>query len=107
MLAIGERLNKGNLDDPHIQWEIGTLYYQNNDIRSLEWLIKSANQGYSDAQNHLGYMFLHGEYVTKDLKMAYEFIEKSAKQGNMRAQCTLGYMYLNGLGIVKDVEKAF
>ena len=67
---------------------------------------KRAEQGDADAQFNLGWMYLNGEGITKDLKQAFYWYKKSAEQGYAKAQNNLGLMYINGEGTLKDLKQA-
>ena len=85
----------------------GKEYFDKKDYQnSLEWFQKAADQGYSNAQNFLGYMYENGYGVTQDYTKAVELYQKAADQGLIIAQCNLGLMYANGYGVTQDYDKA-
>jgi hypothetical protein len=57
-------------------------------------------------QYNLGYMFQHGEGITKDSRQAAYWFEKSATQGYVIAQNSLAQMYSGGDGIVQSYTQA-
>lgn len=67
----------------------------------LAWLLFSASQGYSYAQNGIGNIY----YNDETYKYALKWYELSAKQGNPFALSTLGSMYYGGEGVSKDRSK--
>ena len=65
-----------------------------------------AEQGDTDAQHNLGWMYGNGKGVLKDYKQAVKWYQKAADQGLARAQSRLGGMYANGEGVLKDDKQA-
>lgn len=49
-----------------------------------------AEQGDAEAQFRLGYAYLHGEGVERDVSIAVPWLRKAAEQGHPHAQSTLG-----------------
>jgi len=86
------------------------MYFQfvdkNIDL-SVKYMQLSADQGYSCAQNKLGYCFDSGEGVEKDIGKAVEYYQLSAEQGYSRAQNNLGLCFEQGEGVDRDLTKAF
>lgn len=66
-----------------------------------------AEQGNTDAQYMLGFMYRRGEGVTQDYEVAIEWFRLAAEQGNASAQSNLGAMYDQGLGVTQDLNAAF
>ena len=64
-----------------------------NSAEALQWLEKSAVQGYSAAQFRLGQMHESGTGVSKNPAEAVKWYLKSAKQGSALAQYSLGQLY--------------
>ena len=67
---------------------------------------KLAEQGNSNSQYNLGYMYYNGEGIPQDYKKARYWFTKSAEQGNPDAQHKIGYMYHLGKGVSQDYKKA-
>jgi TPR repeat protein len=65
-----------------------------------------AEQGDTDAQHNLGWMYGNGKGVLKDYKQAVKWYQKAADQGGADAQHNLGVMYAYGKGVLKDLSKA-
>ncbi len=57
---------------------------------------QAANQGDTQAQYNLGFMYYEGEGVPQDYAKAVEWYQKAANQGNTQAQYNLGFMYYKG-----------
>ena len=65
-----------------------------------------AEQGDTDAQHNLGWMYGNGKGVLKDDKQAVKWYQKAADQGNASAQYNLGFMYADSTVVLKDLSKA-
>ena len=88
--------------------EVGIQAFKNRDYKTaFKKLKQPAEQGNSDAQVYLGYMFLGGYEVQKDTKKAVSFFRKAAEVGNDIGQVELGYQYLVGIGVKKDPKQAY
>lgn len=59
---------------------------------SLELYRKAAEQGSPDAQYKLGLLYLFGQHVTEDRKVALEWIRKAAERFDPLAQCHLSLL---------------
>ncbi|WP_016597066.1 tetratricopeptide repeat protein, partial [Yersinia pestis] len=57
-------------------------------------------------QVEIGYLYLVGEGVEKNLPEAYQWHIKAAEQGNVHAHYNLGWIYQNGDGTEKNLDKA-
>ena len=62
-----------------------------------------AEQGNSDAQFSLGYMYDNGHGVLEDDVEAVRWYRLAAEQGKVYAQFNIGVMYATGKGVLKDV----
>ena len=74
--------------------------------QAAQWYRKAAEQGHTEAQTDLGYMYERGYGVTKNLKTAVEWYARGAQSGSSVGQCNLGYMYEKGRGVPKSHETA-
>ncbi|MBR0202831.1 MAG: toll/interleukin-1 receptor domain-containing protein [Synergistaceae bacterium] len=89
------------------QHNLGVMYQEKQDYsKAMEWYQKAAAQGNANAQNNIGYMYLHGLGVKQDYVKAMEWYQKSAAQNHAAAQINIGYMYRHGLGVKQDYAKA-
>lgn len=68
-------------------YNLGVLYHNGkkgvldpNYQRAFELYQQSAEENYAPAQYNLGYMYLNGQYVKKDVKMGMKYIKMSADQ---------------------------
>jgi TPR repeat protein len=88
-------------------YQIGYEYYgAQNYEKAFNLFKQSAEQGYSDAQVHLGSMYEYGKGVLKDQKQAAVWYRKAAEQGHPDAQVHLGFMYEYGYGVLKYLKQA-
>ena len=67
----------------------------------------AAEQGDSEAQFALGFMYETGEGVPEDDVKAAQWYEKAAQQGEPNAQNNLGLLYAFGKGVRKDLVQAY
>jgi len=87
-----EWLTKG-LDSAHVsdrsnamKW-IGTLYQIEGDTRkSVKWWQQAAELGEDGAYVYLGYAYLQGNGISRDLELAKKWLTKAAEQGDEWAQ---------------------
>jgi hypothetical protein len=82
------------------------LYESENYQEAFKYFIEVAQQGYPNAQNYLGYMYLNGQGVDQDNSKALEWYEKAATLGHAPSQYSLGYMYHQGVGVATDLVRA-
>jgi hypothetical protein len=90
------------------QFALFKSYAQKNRTIAIEWLTKSAANGYAAAQNQLGCFYLDGVWgFQKNAKTAEEWLSKASEQKDARAQYNLYLLYHNGGdGVAKDEVKA-
>jgi len=93
------------------QYDISLLYSKNkgfldNDIESIKWLRKSAENDNVYAQYELGKKYFFGESVIQNNINAAYWIEKASVGGLPKAQLLLGAFYHNGYGVNVDKNKA-
>ena len=66
---------------------------------TVKWFRKAAEQGYANAQFHLGHMYELGWGVDRNDSTTVEWYRKAAEEGHADAQYRLGQMYENGWGV--------
>jgi TPR repeat protein len=96
--AYEDLLIKAHEGDSRAQYLIGCFYYfgrkvESNHAIACQWFIKSANQNLVDAQTILGYQYMYGDGVLKDIDKAIQFLEKAQGQGSAYACFLLGKIY--------------
>lgn len=64
-----------------------------------------AEQGYPLAECQVGYFYLDGIGVEKDLGKALYWTERAAIHGDRDGQFNMAYLYEHGLGVDVDIEK--
>ncbi|KAG0373882.1 hypothetical protein BGX24_011118 [Mortierella sp. AD032] len=84
----------------------------NQDLRqdyraAMDWCLKAAEQGVSEAQFRIGELYNSGCGVTQDRRRALEWYLKAAEQGHSEAMCGIGCLYRKGEGgVSQDFRKA-
>jgi uncharacterized protein len=79
------------------QFYLGTLFRSEHQYQAaVEWLEKSASQGYPPALYRLGRMYDTGEGVPADYERAYSYFERAAKMGHLLAQREVAVKMLKG-----------
>lgn len=74
--------------------------------KAVEYLTKSAKQGYTVAKYMLGKLYLRGEDVPKQMLHALHWLESAVKDDNPYAEYLLGKTFLKGEDIERDTERA-
>ena len=74
--------------------------------KAVEYLTKSAKQGYTVAKYMLGKLYLRGEDVPKQMLHALHWLESAVKDDNQYAAYLLGKTFLKGEDIERDTERA-
>ena len=74
--------------------------------KCFEGHLELAEKGYPLAECQVGYFYLEGLGVEKDLSKALYWTERAAEHGDRDGQYNLAWFYDEGIGTEKDVEKA-
>lgn len=74
--------------------------------KAVEYLTRSAKQGYTVAKYMLGKLYLRGEDVPKQMLHALHWLESAVKDDNPYAEYLLGKTFLKGVDIERDTERA-
>ena len=91
---------------------VGSLFLRGDGVvkdyfEALKWFkIALDNDGNPFAAAQLGYMYMNGFGVSKNLEEAYKLNFQAANKGNPQAQANLGLQYKLGNGVTKDLEQA-
>lgn len=72
-------------------------------VRSLSLLKESAEKGFGEAQNYLGYLYRRGERMPLDPDSAIYWFRKGAESGNYKALNNIAYLLL----FPSDTERKF
>ncbi len=73
--------------------------------KAFSLYMKCAMRGYAPAQNALGFLYLSGEGVAKDEKLAFKWFRSAADQHYPAALLNISYMYIDGIGTDIDIQK--
>ena len=107
-----ERLKRlADAGDPFAQFSYGTLFdpvFKLTDFpdinTALEWYLKAANQGHTNAQLAYGWRYFYGEAGLKvDYDKGFPWLLKAAQQGALLAQRAVGEAYRDGHGTTADL----
>ena len=107
-----ERLKRlADAGDPFAQFSYGTLFdpvFKLTDFpdinTALEWYLKAANQGHTNAQMAYGWRYFYGEAGLKvDYDKGFPWLLKAAQQGALTAQRAVGEAYRDGHGTTADL----
>ena len=74
--------------------------------KAIEYLTRSAKQGYTVAKYMLGKLYLRGEDVPKQMLLALHWLESAVQDDNQYAEYLLGKTFLKGEDIERDTERA-
>ena len=89
------------------QYYVGTNIFNQNYKEAVKLYKKAGDQLDQTGHCYLGYCYLYGRGIPKDLEQAYICFSNSAYKGNPNAMYKLGDMYLNGLFVKKNQDTAF
>jgi len=92
------------------QFNLGVLYSRGEGTKlskrkSIEWYIRSAEQGYAPAQFNLGAAYLEGGHKSPDTQKTASWWKMAAEQGFVQAQFNIASLYCRGIGVSRDVER--
>ena len=96
-------------DSHNAQYALGKLYLEEklyDPQKAIYRLTQSAMHENSYAQLKLARLYLDGNLVPKDAKLALELFERSGIQNNSYSQYALGKLYFYGTEIPRNSEKA-
>ncbi|KAI4865314.1 HCP-like protein [Hypoxylon rubiginosum] len=85
---------------------VTTMYWRAKDGRAVDQPKPQLEKYASKAAGYIGRMWLRGEGVRQDFKLARGWFERGIKHGDAQSQWGLGIMNLHGLGMPKNVSKA-
>ncbi|WP_374124989.1 tetratricopeptide repeat protein [Leptotrichia hongkongensis] len=81
-----------------------------NQEKAFEWLIKSADQDFTSAQNVIGYLYSEGSKdinIEVDYEKAFEWYMKTAKKEDSIGEYSIGIFYLEGFGVEQNFKEAY
>ena len=72
---------------------------------TMQSLAETSDHGY--AQYYMAMMYLKGQGVDQNYKIASEWFRRASEKNIAQAQYKLGDLYFNGRGVPKDYENAY
>ncbi len=88
-------------------FEMGQSFYdKGNYTEALNWYKKAAENGSSDAQSELGFMYMNGEGTPVNKSEGAKWLLKASENGDFLAQRALGFMYKNGDGVPQNISES-
>lgn len=88
------------------EWLIREYFETRRYEKCFEGHLTLARQGYPLAECQVGYFYLDGLGVKKDLTLAVFWTERAANHGDRDGQYNLAWFYEQGIGVTPDLEKA-
>jgi TPR repeat protein len=104
-------LQAAEAGDPAAQYTVSMEYFRGkhlakNPTKALEWLKRSAENGYAPAYRVLGGIYANGSYgIARDNVRAGKWLAL-AKDQNKATALDVAEMYLEGRGVYRDVDRA-
>jgi uncharacterized protein len=101
---------KAEAGDAAAQYTLGSSYEYGffglsiDLTQALDWLTKSANQGYAEACYDLAQMYLKGNGVAKNEALGVEWLRKAPDYGP--ASLLMSDLYATGIGVPRDQSEA-
>lgn len=101
-------LVKAKKGDAQSQNDLGEFYYdkKNSSYKpdvALEWMNKSAEQNFADAEANLAEIYGSGDVVPANYGLALTYLRRAADHGSACSQYNLASIYIAGvLGVPKD-----
>ena len=77
-----------------------------NRAEAAAWFSRAAEQGHTQAQSVLGWMYMTGSGVRRDDAQALRWLREAAETGNTAAQNNLGIVHAQGRGVPVDRAEA-
>src|SRR6516165_7780823 len=73
---------------------------------AAHWYRRAADQGNSEAQNNVGWLYENGRGVAQDYGEAMRWYRAAADSGGAVGQVNVGRLYANGRGVPQDYSEA-
>lgn len=93
-------------NQPDACWGMACIEWENDSITAFLYLRKAADLGHPDAINDMGFMYLNGYIVEKDINKAINYFKSAADAGYVDAYSNLGIIYYWKEYGLKDRRKA-
>ena len=107
-IALQECLDKAKAGDPRAQYDIGVLLFRGtlgglrNFEKSVEWLERSADQGYANAQAALGEKYVFGLGVPQDKEKGRRLLDQAVRENSVEGYFRLGALLYSGRHLPED-----
>ena len=95
---------------PEALYSLGFAMLYSGEKKGVEKIIKSAEEGYVNAQAELGFSYFEGMpevELYRDDGLGLYWSQRAAENGHTQAQFNVGVAYMNGRGTSKDLAKAY
>lgn len=105
--SVSPSRNKYRTYTTREMFEMGKSFYdKGNYTEALNWYKKAAENGSSDAQSELGFMYMNGEGTPVNKSEGAKWLLKASENGDFLAQRALGFMYKNGDGVPQNISES-
>lgn len=97
---------KGNA---YYMYELGRALLQSggdDTLRGVEWLLKGADKGNTDALDYVSSLYRYGDYVSKDFNRGFKLLQKAAEKGSAVCMYSIAMCYYRGETGTADMQKA-
>jgi TPR repeat protein len=98
-VSLGDMYQSGSEDGPPMTIPVDPQL-------RFRWLLAAAKQKHVIAMVSIGFAYLIGRGVEKNVESAFKWFKKAAKKRERTAQYQVGYSYENGRGCEIDLVKA-
>jgi len=108
-LALHDRFSEDfEVEGSHLpELEVDVAEFYKNRPKDSEELLTRAEQGDTDAQCEIGWLYANEEYMPQSYTEASKWYMLAAEKGHARAQAHLGNAFKYGKGVPEDILKAY
>lgn len=93
--------------DSEAAFEKGKTYCLRNDYtRGVPLILQAVDMGNVEAQYFIGCMYLYGDHIEKNTKIAFQYILSAANGSHKEAVFQVAEMYNSGTGVQKNKKEA-
>lgn len=84
----------------------GLKYDKQKDYQqAMQWYLKAADEGNTDAMVNIGLLYQHGNGVQQNYQQAMQWYLKAADKNNPIAMIQISRLYNEGLGVDQDTKQ--
>ncbi|RIY32822.1 hypothetical protein CKF54_04135 [Psittacicella hinzii] len=88
-------------------YNLGVKAYNNKDFATArQHFLQASKQGHVIAKRYLGLMYINGEGVTRNARVAFNYFYQAAKANDAVSLYYVGRAYERGEGVTKNLAKA-